>query len=113
MQADAQRELDAFEARRKAADLAERRKIAPGWLDREERLLVPVSEGRNHGGRGEEGGIGNDGLKFDGMGKDVLPSDSQAGSGVKGQEEDEEKELANAMRSMDLGEEIDRAFGRR
>ncbi|KAF7551480.1 hypothetical protein G7Z17_g4988 [Cylindrodendrum hubeiense] len=41
MQEDAERELRELDARFKARDLAEKRRVAPGWLDSESRLLEP------------------------------------------------------------------------
>ncbi|CAK7215840.1 hypothetical protein SEUCBS140593_002664 [Sporothrix eucalyptigena] len=41
MQADADAELRQLEQRIQARDLAEKRRVAPGWLDSEDRLLVP------------------------------------------------------------------------
>ncbi|PNY28912.1 Uncharacterized protein TCAP_01172 [Tolypocladium capitatum] len=41
LQKDAERELGEFEERIKKREFAERRRLAPGWLDSEERLLEP------------------------------------------------------------------------
>ncbi|KAH7165784.1 hypothetical protein EDB81DRAFT_754506 [Dactylonectria macrodidyma] len=41
MQEDAERELRELDERFKARDLAEKRRVAPGWLDSESRLLEP------------------------------------------------------------------------
>lgn len=41
LQSDAERELRQFEDRIKERDLAEKRKVAPGWLDSDSRLLEP------------------------------------------------------------------------
>ncbi|KAH8733822.1 hypothetical protein BGZ61DRAFT_585583 [Ilyonectria robusta] len=41
MQEDADRELRELEERFKSRDLAEKRRVAPGWLDSESRLLEP------------------------------------------------------------------------
>lgn len=41
MQDDAERELQQFEELRKERELAEKRRLAPGWLDSEARLLEP------------------------------------------------------------------------
>jgi hypothetical protein len=41
MQEDAERELRGFEERIRARDLAEKRRLAPGWLDSEAKLLEP------------------------------------------------------------------------
>lgn len=41
LQKDAERELREFEERIKERELAEKRRLAPGWLDSEARLLEP------------------------------------------------------------------------
>ena len=41
MQDDADRELKQFEERIRERELAEKRRVAPGWLDSESRLLEP------------------------------------------------------------------------
>jgi hypothetical protein len=41
LQEDAERELREFEERIKARELAEKRRVAPGWLDSDARLLEP------------------------------------------------------------------------
>lgn len=41
LQQSAERELHEFEERIKQRDLAEKRRVAPGWLDSESRLLQP------------------------------------------------------------------------
>ncbi|KAM3514381.1 hypothetical protein MY11210_001935 [Beauveria gryllotalpidicola] len=41
LQEDADRELRAFEERIRERDLAEKRRLAPGWLDSDARLLQP------------------------------------------------------------------------
>ncbi|EFX03304.1 hypothetical protein CMQ_3233 [Grosmannia clavigera kw1407] len=51
MQADADAELRQLEERIQARDLAERRRLAPGWLDSDEHLLVPE---RRSDGEGAE-----------------------------------------------------------
>lgn len=45
MQEDADRELKEFEARIRERELAEKRRVAPGWLDSESRLLEPERTG--------------------------------------------------------------------
>ncbi|CAK7269864.1 hypothetical protein SEPCBS57363_003816 [Sporothrix epigloea] len=45
MQADADAELRQLEQRIKERDLAEKRRVAPGWLDSDDRLLVPERKG--------------------------------------------------------------------
>lgn len=41
MQEDAERTIREWEARLKDEELAEKRRVAPGWLDREEKILQP------------------------------------------------------------------------
>ena len=41
MQADAAAEMQALDSRIKERELAEKRRVAPGWLDSEARLLIP------------------------------------------------------------------------
>lgn len=45
MQEEADRELKEFEDRKKERDLAEKRRVAPGWLDSESRMLEPERTG--------------------------------------------------------------------
>lgn len=45
MQEDANRELKDFEERKKERELAEKRRVAPGWLDSESRMLEPERSG--------------------------------------------------------------------
>lgn len=51
---DAQRELRGFEERIRERELAEKRRVAPGWLDSEAKLLEP----ERTGGAAEEQGQG-------------------------------------------------------
>ncbi|KAH9909490.1 hypothetical protein F4778DRAFT_711679 [Xylariomycetidae sp. FL2044] len=81
-QEDADRDLRELEERIKARELAEKRRVAPGWLDSEARLLEPE---RKPGAEAEVAG------QFAEM--------SMA-----------EREGASEM-AVDHGEEIDRAFG--
>lgn len=48
MQEDAERELREFEERIKERELAEKRKVAPGWLDSEARILEPERPAEQH-----------------------------------------------------------------
>ena len=65
----------------KDRELAEKRRVAPGWLDRDEKILAPTKVASNA------------------HGQDLL--DSQGSAEVK----------APAMSPTREGEEIDRAFG--
>lgn len=42
MQEDAERTIREWETRLKEDELAEKRRVAPGWLDREEKILQPT-----------------------------------------------------------------------
>ncbi|KFZ02778.1 hypothetical protein V501_09460, partial [Pseudogymnoascus sp. VKM F-4519 (FW-2642)] len=50
VQDDAERELRGWEEGRRARELAEKRRVAPGWLDSESRILEPVQKGAGNGG---------------------------------------------------------------
>lgn len=71
-----------WEERRRAAELAEKRRVAPGWLDEDVRMLVPERKGGPV--EGEGGGSGSPEVE-------MLDQEQVVGS----------KE----------GEELDRAFG--
>ncbi|KAK1825880.1 hypothetical protein QBC39DRAFT_294135 [Podospora conica] len=93
LQAEADADLRGFEERRLARELAEKRRVAPGWLDSEARLLEPERKTatpaeHEHGQlRGVDGGArGENGQK-------------QAPEGV------------SEMGVPDEGEQLDRAFG--
>jgi hypothetical protein len=45
MQTDAERDLKQFEEHIKERELAEKRRVAPGWLDSDSRLLEPERSG--------------------------------------------------------------------
>jgi hypothetical protein len=57
VQDDADKELKAWQEAVDARELAEKRRVAPGWLDSNARILEP--ERRNQTGKGEEGSGGN------------------------------------------------------
>lgn len=42
MQEDAERTIRDWETKLKEEELAEKRRVAPGWLDREEKILQPT-----------------------------------------------------------------------
>ncbi|KAF2801742.1 uncharacterized protein BDZ99DRAFT_512811 [Mytilinidion resinicola] len=71
-----------WEERRRAAELAEKRRVAPGWLDEEVRMLVPERAGAQQVGIGEVE-----------MRDQQVEAREQVGRGSK------------------EGEELDRAFG--
>ena len=45
MMSDADKEIKEWEERIKARELAEKRRVAPGWLDSEVRVLEPAKKG--------------------------------------------------------------------
>ncbi|KAK0720089.1 hypothetical protein B0H67DRAFT_599668 [Lasiosphaeris hirsuta] len=110
LQADAESELSALDERIRARELAEKRRVAPGWLDSEARLLEPE---RKSGGGGDAGSGG--GWQLPGIGGELAagaqdpqrwafaqPSFGRDGHGPGG---------ASEMAVPDEGEELDRAFG--
>jgi hypothetical protein len=109
LQADAEKELREFDERVKARDLAEKRRLAPGWLDSDVRVLEPVRKDTGKGKERKEGPkdllSGDDG--FDG-GSAALDGGNQSreqGQGGHG------RGGASEMAVPDQGEELDRAFG--
>ncbi|KAK1766232.1 hypothetical protein QBC33DRAFT_516133 [Phialemonium atrogriseum] len=107
LQADAEAELRALDARIRARDLAERRRVAPGWLDSEARLLEPERKASaaeelppaTEAGAGDFGGppgYAGGGQLF--AGQHVWGS----GHGPGGESE---------MAVPDEGEQLDRVFG--
>ncbi|KAI9712324.1 MAG: hypothetical protein M1820_001537 [Bogoriella megaspora] len=90
LQRDAEKELEDWERQRRERELAEKRRVAPGWLDSEQRLLEPTRIGSPNIG-GELAGVEN---KM----KSVALGD---GSGKAQEQQANSKE----------GEELDRAFG--
>ncbi|KAJ5113949.1 hypothetical protein N7456_002483 [Penicillium angulare] len=84
---DAENAIKSWEESIQQRDLAEKRRVAPGWLDREEKLLQPSHAA---GGSSSKGNI------------ETLLDSSSADQG------------SSSMPSMvprDEGEELDRAFG--
>ncbi|GAW12373.1 hypothetical protein ANO14919_017390 [Xylariales sp. No.14919] len=84
MQQDAERELHELDERIRAHELAEKRRVAPGWLDSEARLLEPERK--------------------PGMASDAEVAGQFAEMSIAGREGVSEM-------AVDQGEELDRAFG--
>ncbi|KAM0191356.1 hypothetical protein ACHAPA_002135 [Fusarium lateritium] len=84
MQEDAERELREFDERIKARELAEKRRVAPGWLDSEMHILEPEKSTP---------------VQQHGIGSVPEPQESQSGPS------------ANANATEDQGAELDRVFG--
>ncbi|KAI1753572.1 hypothetical protein F4782DRAFT_529452 [Xylaria castorea] len=87
LQEDADRELRALDERIRARELAEKRRLAPGWLDSEARLLEPERKPDTTPG-GEPGVVAGHFAEMSISGREGV------------------SEMA-----VDQGEEIDRAFG--
>ncbi|CZT50437.1 uncharacterized protein RSE6_11419 [Rhynchosporium secalis] len=98
LQDDADRELEAWEEHLAARDLAEKRRVAPGWLDSEARILEP--EKKAEGGEHEKGtGKGKGKKSVDLMDVDVSSAEA---SGL---------EKVEVVQKNGEGDELDRAFG--
>lgn len=79
-------------------ELAEKRRVAPGWLDREEKILEP-----ERGGAGGVGGVaaGVGGVLGQGGGVSIMD-----------QQEERPRESDRGTAGADAaGDELDRAFG--
>lgn len=87
---DAEKELEKWQVSIKERELAEKRRVAPGWLDREEKILQPE--------------------------KTTRPQSTQAPPNLMDDQESESAPDADSssksMRSQAEGEELDRAFGK-
>ncbi|ROV89580.1 hypothetical protein VMCG_09930 [Cytospora schulzeri] len=84
LQADAEQELRALDERIRERELAEKRRVAPGWLDSEARLLEPeraggAGAGSGSNGNGDASGNGN------GNGMDLMSGDVGEGASVSEQ----------------------------
>ncbi|KAF4950828.1 hypothetical protein FGADI_7919 [Fusarium gaditjirri] len=82
MQEDAERELREFDEKIKARELAEKRRVAPGWLDSEMHMLEPERSTP---------------VQQQGAGNVPEPQNTQSGTNTKATE--------------DQGAELDRVFG--
>ncbi|KXJ92938.1 hypothetical protein Micbo1qcDRAFT_160808 [Microdochium bolleyi] len=100
---DADRELRELVARIREAELAEKRRVAPGWLDSETHLLQPENS-RGQAAEAEAGGAGSSGVFFGTAG----PS-SSAGA-MSGQFAEMSLAERQGASELDQGAELDRAF---
>ncbi|OIW30328.1 hypothetical protein CONLIGDRAFT_714697 [Coniochaeta ligniaria NRRL 30616] len=104
LQADAEAEIREFDERIRARELAEKRRLAPGWLDSDVRVLEP--ERKTTASPPEVGGEGRGEVldMLDGPAVDVgfFAGGGQGGHGRGG---------ASEMAVPDEGEQLDRAFG--
>ncbi|KAF2734649.1 hypothetical protein EJ04DRAFT_543488 [Polyplosphaeria fusca] len=92
LESSAKQTLRNWEDARRAADLAEKRRVAPGWLDGQVKLLVPEGEGR--GGEAMEGQ------------QQEQQQQRRASVGIKGL-----VERRDGVPDARAGEELDRVFG--
>lgn len=83
MQEDADREMKEFDEKKRERDLAEKRRVAPGWLDSESRMLEPEKTG----------------------------GPPEASLMDKESEEQQAAAAAKAKAAEDEGAQLDRAFG--
>jgi len=94
VQNDAEKELQSWEEAIKSRDLAEKRRVAPGWLDSDARILEPEKKTSSRGGAG-------DSAAGQGSLMDAELSSAEA-SGLR----DTPAAVPNGE-----GDELDRAFG--
>ncbi|KAF2685447.1 hypothetical protein K458DRAFT_442487 [Lentithecium fluviatile CBS 122367] len=99
LESNARKTLQAWEDQRRAADLAEKRRVAPGWLDGNVKILKPenVDEAQREQGHGQDVA----------MGGEARPQLKQRHSvGIQGL-----MEKRDGIPNSREGEELDRAFG--
>ncbi|KAK7745173.1 hypothetical protein SLS62_009886 [Diatrype stigma] len=113
---DMEAALRRFEYRIRERDLAEKRRVAPGWLDSDARLLEPeaaaaeaeagvgteIAGGRYYGTGAGAGAGATVADRFAGMSLSTTTTADHRGEGVGGPSE---------MAAVDEGAELDRAFG--
>lgn len=93
VQEDAERTVREWEQGLKAQELAEKRRVAPGWLDREEKILEPE---RGSGGALAAGSGGAQGQSVS----------------IMDQQDERPRESSRVAGAADpAGDELDRAFG--
>ncbi|KAF1994842.1 hypothetical protein P154DRAFT_557056 [Amniculicola lignicola CBS 123094] len=107
LESNARSTLKEWDERRKAADLAEKRRVAPGWLDDDVKLLVP--ENVNTSAQSQRGGSGD--VEMGGvegaMGGGRPPGfERRTSVGIKGL-----VERRDGVPDPREGEELDRVFG--
>lgn len=98
MQGDAEKELRELDERIRERELAEKRRVAPGWLDSDSRLLEPERRA------GE--------LAEDGLGGGGRPGTATGVAGQFAEMSLADRQGASEMAGdIDQGAELDRAFG--
>ncbi|GAP83944.2 hypothetical protein SAMD00023353_0602900 [Rosellinia necatrix] len=129
MQEDADRELRALDERARARELAEKRRLAPGWLDSDARLLEPQrppgSNNNNNNSSSNSSTAATTASPDGGQDPDLVSSrfaemSIAAGRERQGQGSDLNSRFAGmgiagregvSEMAVDQGEELDRAFG--
>lgn len=91
MQEDAEKTIREWEDRLKSDDLAEKRRVAPGWLDRDEKILQPS---RTDNQEVQTNQVANQNYSANLMDQQM-----------------EEADPVHQQYSTQEGEELDRAFG--
>ncbi|KAF1967450.1 hypothetical protein BU23DRAFT_583855 [Bimuria novae-zelandiae CBS 107.79] len=106
LEADARKTLKDWEDKRRAEDLAEKRRVAPGWLDGDVKILRPENVGGDGGGGVADGNtkMGEAGAGAGTGQGQVWRRRSSAGIGALVEERDGGPDSKE-------GEELDRAFG--
>ena len=90
-QEDAEKAIRDWEQRLKDEDLAEKRRVAPGWLDRSEKILEPERRRSSIGPSG--------------------PTQDQKSASIMDSGVDDEQNHALQKPKDSPGDELDRAFG--
>jgi hypothetical protein len=92
---DAERTIKEWEESIRQRELAEKRRLAPGWLDRDEKLLQPEAVHASLAGQNAQ----------------TAASNSENTSILDSSTREQEAQSVPAIAPRDEGEELDRAFG--
>ncbi|KAF2650496.1 hypothetical protein K491DRAFT_667125 [Lophiostoma macrostomum CBS 122681] len=104
LESSARSTLQEWEERRRAEDLAEKRRVAPGWLDNDVHLLVPANVAGSGEADAAEGGSQRAGEDYGGGARAQGERGTSGGmAGVVGRRD--------GVRDSAQGEELDRVFG--
>lgn len=109
LQDDAEKELRELDERIKARELAEKRRVAPGWLDSDARLLEPERARGNGNGTSNGNGNGTDLMTGD-IGEGASVSEQLQGLNLGGGQQ-AVGQLSEMAAHEDEGAQMDRAFG--
>ncbi|KAI7976433.1 hypothetical protein EIK77_000890 [Talaromyces pinophilus] len=95
---DAERTIKEWEESIRQRELAEKRRLAPGWLDRDEKLLQPEAV---HASSAAQNVQNEQTIGGSGGNASILDSSTR----------EQESQSMPAIAPRDEGEELDRAFG--